>query len=103
MRRGLALVLLVLAVAPAAQASPFLGVLGNRARFDQLSGQRTTVGHVIVGWDQGRTWGGSLSSILGGLGPLPMLGLNTGAGWPTVHEAITPRGIAVGNGDAYLL
>ena len=32
-----------------------------------------------------------------------MIGLNTGAGWPNRHEAITPRDIAYGNGDGYLV
>jgi hypothetical protein len=34
---------------------------------------------------------------------MPMLGLGTGTKWPGRREAITPRAIAMGQGDAYLL
>lgn len=67
-----------------------LGVLGGRERFDQLTGQRTVVGHVIAGWGQG-----PVTQILDGLGEVPMLGINAG-GSPT------PQGIARGQGDAFL-
>src|SRR5262249_49804640 len=30
-----------------------LGVLGAKSRFQALTGQRSTVGHVIIGWNQG--------------------------------------------------
>jgi hypothetical protein len=67
-----------------------LGVLGGRSRFDQLTGQETVVGHVIAGWGQG-----PLTTILGALGEIPMLGIST-TGSPT------PEAIARGDGDAYL-
>jgi hypothetical protein len=68
----------------------FLGVLGGRARFDQLTGQRTRVGHVIAGWGQG-----PVSNILRGLGETPMLGIRT-------DGSMTPRDVAYGRGDAWL-
>jgi hypothetical protein len=79
-----------------------LGVLGNAARFGSLTGQRSTVGHVIVGWSQGYTWGAPLTRQFATHGPVPMLGFTTSRGWPNPREAITPRGVAFGAGDAYL-
>jgi len=66
-----------------------LGVLGGRERFDQLTGQNTTVGHVIAVWGQG-----PVSRILDSLGETPMLGLRTGS--------LSSRDIAFGAGDAFL-
>jgi hypothetical protein len=67
-----------------------LGVLGNRERFDALTGQRTRVGHVVAGWGQ------PVAKILDALGPTPMLGIATGG-------RLTPRDIALGRGDAFLI
>jgi hypothetical protein len=67
-----------------------LGVLGGRQRFDQLTGQRTRIGHVIAGWGQG-----PLSNILGAMGEIPMLGIRTDA-------SMTSRDVAFGRGDAWL-
>jgi Glycosyl hydrolase family 26 len=111
-RRALPLLLLLLctfAAAPAGSAAPqretkpLLGVLGDADRFRQLTGQRSTVRHAIIGWDQGRTWGKPLPRLLQRLRPIPMLGLGTSKGWPNRREAITPAGIAAGRGDAFLV
>jgi hypothetical protein len=67
-----------------------LGVLGGRARFDQLTGQRTRVGHVIAGWGQG-----PVSNILEALGETPMLGIRTDA-------SMSSHDIAYGRGDDWL-
>ena len=100
--RRLILVALAAAIAvPAASARPFLGVLGAKSRFQALTGQRSTVGHVIIGWNQGFRWGRPLSSLIPQYGPMPMLGIGTSA-WPSQRETITPMGIALGQGDAYL-
>jgi len=64
-------------------------VLGGWVRFDHLTGQRPDVGHVIAGWGQE-----PVARILGALGPVPMLGIESGA--------LTPRDIAAGRGDGYL-
>ena len=113
MRRLLLLSLLLLAVlVPAAAAAPaeraaapakprlLLGVFGSAARFDGLSGQRTKVGHVIVGWNQGHTWGSPFRHLFRLMGEVPLLGLNTRQG---EREAITPLAIARGKGDDYLV
>ena len=104
MRRAALLVALVaLALPSGAGAAVNLGILGNAPRFDSLTGQHSTVQHVILGWNQGYTWGSRLSALIPRLGEMPMIGLNTGAGWPNRHEAITPRDIAYGKGDGYLV
>jgi hypothetical protein len=68
-----------------------LGVLGSAERFQQLTGQRSTVKHVFAGWHQGA----ALPRILGGLLPVPMLALKTGG-------VVTPLDIAQGRGDGFL-
>jgi hypothetical protein len=86
---------------PAAEARPLLGIFGNAERFTSLTGQQSTVGHVIVGWGQGAGWGSSFTRLFETLGEVPMLGMNTeGTGG---REAITPAQIAAGKGDDYLV
>lgn len=68
-----------------------LGVLGSAERFQQQTGQRSTIRHVIMSWRQGPAVG----RILAGMRPVPMLGIGTGG-------AITPLGIARGQGDGFL-
>ena len=55
MRRLAISALLALVLAPAASAQPLLGVLGNPARFQAMTGQDSTVVEKIVGWNQGLT------------------------------------------------
>jgi hypothetical protein len=74
-----------------------LGVLGGIERFDSLTGQHTSVGHVIFAWGQD---GGSpawFTRLFAGMGEVPMLGISTGQG------GITPLQVARGGGDAMLL
>jgi hypothetical protein len=96
LRSALALVAVVLACSPGAsagdQASQVqLGVLGSAERFQQLTGQRSTVRQVFAGFHQGA----ALPRILGGLLPVPMLALKTGG-------VVTPLDIAQGRGDGFL-
>ncbi len=100
MRRLTAVVLCALVVAPAAGARPLFGVLGSISRFESLTGQRPQVGHLIVGWGQGATWGAKFARLFGTMGEVPMLGFGTSVGG---REAITPAQIAAGKGDAYLV
>jgi Glycosyl hydrolase family 26 len=106
-RRFLVVIVLVCAagvlVQGAVAAKPALGILGDANRFRALTGQQSHVGHVIVGWNQGSSWGTRLSVLFRQYAPMPMLGLGTGTKWPGRREAITPRGIAMGQGDAYLI
>ena len=73
-----------------------LGVFGNASRFQAQTGQRSTMGHLIVGWGQGAGFGSSFADLFATMGDLPMLGINPGA-------AITPAAIARGSGDDYLV
>jgi hypothetical protein len=84
----------------AAPPPPELGIKGDPSRFGALTGQDSQVRHVIVGWDQGVTWGSHFVELFQQLGGIPMIGLSTrGRGGA---EAITPQQIAQGKGDAYL-
>jgi hypothetical protein len=69
-----------------------LGVLGDADRFAELTGQRSTVHHVLMAWRQV----GAIPALLARLGPVPMLGINT-------DGAITPLQIARGQGDEFLI
>ncbi len=101
MRRSLAIAAVFLVVAPAAAASPMLGIKGSISRFAQLTGQQSTVGHVIVGWDQGAGWGSPFGDLFATLGQVPMIGLSTRG--KDGKEAIAPRQLAQGKGDAFLI
>jgi hypothetical protein len=78
-----------------------LGAHGDVARFDRLTGQATRIRLLIVGWGQGAAWGSSFTRLFAGMSELPMLGISTGD-TPTT-EKISPRDIALGRGDDYLL
>ena len=101
--RRLALVVLVAAcLVPSAGAGRGLpvGVYGDVARFDRLTGQHTDSGLAFIGWDQGRTWGKPYDYFLTTLGTRPHIALQTDRGG---GGGISPRGIALGQGDAHLL
>jgi PKD repeat protein len=83
-----------------ATATPLLGVNGNVARFRSQTGQASSVHHAFLHWEQGLSWGSPFAALFPALGPIPMLHLGTeGQSSP---EAITPGGIAAGQGDGYL-
>lgn len=90
--------------APAAPAarSVLLGVLGDAARFQQQTGQSSTIRHTIISWNQGVEWGRRLPALLAQMRPTPLLGLGTGD-WRTKREVVTPLDIAQGRGDAFLV
>jgi hypothetical protein len=79
---------------------PALGLKGDRDRFQSLTSQQTTVGHELVGWGQGASWGSSFAKLFSTMGEVPMLGMGTRRGGA---EAITPQQIASGAGDDYLV
>ena len=82
-------------------AAPLLGVNGNVARFRSQTGQASSVNHAFLHWEQGLSWGSPFAALFPALGPIPMIHLGTeGQNSP---EAITPGGIAAGQGDNYLL
>jgi hypothetical protein len=86
-------------LAPAANAAIGIGVYGDVARFDRLTGQRMQSGLAFIGWDQGRTYGKPYSYFLQTLGDRPHIALQTDRG----GGAISPRSIALGQGDAHVL
>jgi hypothetical protein len=94
---------LACAVPAAADARPLLGVRGNAARFQALTGQRPEVGHAFIGWGQGASWGSPFSRLFATLGKVPLVSLTMGRGWPDTREAITPRALALGRGDGFLV
>jgi len=85
----------------AGTAGPLLGITGNVARFRSQTGQASSVHHAFLGWEQGLSYGSTFAALFPTLGPIPMIHLGTeGQSKP---EAITPGGIAAGQGDAYLI
>src|SRR5437762_6362237 len=107
-RTGALLVLLVAgalvaAAAASSSATPrrvLLGVLGNPERFQQLTGQVSDSRLRVVGWGQGATRGAPFLELFRTMGAVPLLGLSTGIDEST---DITPRQIALGEGDGYLV
>ncbi len=91
---GLALLASVPAAASPSEPSARvqLGVLGSPARFQQQTGQRSTVLHSFIGWHQPNT----IPKLLAQLAPLPMIAIKTGG-------VVTPLDIAQGRGDPFLL
>jgi hypothetical protein len=111
MRRLLAVAAIVLlALVPLASgaasrssvAQLYLGVAGDPSRLKSQTGQVSTIQHVFIGWDQGRTYATRLPVLLRRLGPIPMLHIGTG-GPLGKSEAITPLAITQGRGDAFLV
>jgi hypothetical protein len=80
----------------------YLGIAGDPSRFKNQTGQASTIKHVFIGWDQGRTYATRLPVLLRQLGPIPMLHIGTG-GPLGKFEVITPLQIAEGKGDAFLV
>jgi hypothetical protein len=100
-RRLVVAVVCALALAAQAEAAPLLGVYGDAARFRSLTGQRSATRLVFLGWNQGYLWGTRFERLLPLLGDVPLVALKTGSG--SRDEVITPREIAQGRGDPYLV
>jgi len=99
---GAALLAAAVLGVPAASSAPrLLGIKGDPARFQTMTGQDSQVRHVIVGWGQGQTWGSQFTALFQQLGGIPMIGLSTRG--KNGKEAITPQELALGQGDGYLI
>jgi hypothetical protein len=85
----------------ASAARLLLGVSGNAPRFKSQTGQESQVVQAFVGWGQGDTYGSKFAALFATLGPIPMIHLGTRG--RNGREAVTPAGIAAGQGDAYLM
>lgn len=102
MRRFLAGAVLASLLVPAsAGAGVRLGVVGDKARFRSLTGQHSQVELVFTNWGSGANSPGWLDDFFAAHGPMPMISFGTQAKGGA--EAIRPRGIASGRGDAYLI
>jgi hypothetical protein len=97
-----ALALVVVSTGAAATPKILLGITGNVDRFKQLTGQSSAVHQAFLGWGQGQSYGSPFKDLLTMFGPVPMFHLGTAAKPPSKSEAITPAGIAAGQGDSYL-
>ena len=82
-------------------AGPLLGITGGLARFQSQTGQASTVDQAFLGWEQGRSYGSSFAVLFQTHAPIPLIHLGTKG--RNGREAITPAGIASGQGDAYLI
>jgi hypothetical protein len=80
-----------------ALAAILLGLHGDPSRFQNQTGQQTRIVHSFVSFAQTN----SLAKVAANAGPVPMLALNTGAYGS--RETATPRGIALGQNDAFLI
>jgi hypothetical protein len=100
-RRLAAAVAGALALVAQAEGAPLLGVHGDAARFRSLTGQQSSTRLVFLGWNQGHLWGKRFEALFPLLGDVPLVALKTGSG--SGDETITPREIARGRGDPYLV
>src|SRR5438067_1359245 len=73
-----------------------LGVYCYSDCFLALTGQRSLSRHLIVGWGQGLSFGGSFEKLFASMGALPLFGISA-------NNAISPGQIARGSGDGYLV
>jgi hypothetical protein len=80
-----------------ALAALLLGLHGDPARFQAQTGQQTQIVHTFISFAQTN----SIAKVVAGGGPIPMLALNTGSYGS--RESATPRGIALGQNDAFLV
>ena len=80
-----------------ALAAVLLGLHGDPARFLGQTGQQTQIVHTFISFAQTS----SLAKVAANSGPVPMLALNTGSYGSA--ETATPRGIALGQNDAFLI
>jgi hypothetical protein len=86
-----------LLLAPAADAMT-LGVRGDASRFRDMTGQRSKIQYITASWNGTSKW---LDHAFVKFGPRPMFYIRTLNKY--ANEVITPRGIARGQGDRYLL
>jgi hypothetical protein len=100
--RRLALLLAFVALTFAAPADAvLLGVRGDKARFENQTGQQSQINLRFIPWGLGLRYAEQLDNAFARSGPIPMIAFGT-----TAHEGveqIKPRGIARGEGDKFLL
>lgn len=75
-----------------------LGVLGNSATFDSITGQHSSVRMTILAWNQGGRQQQYFANLFATMLDEPMLGIGIPHGSP-----ITPLAVARGEGDSFLV
>jgi hypothetical protein len=78
----------------------FLGVHGSKSRFRDQTGQQTDINMWFSPWGTGVGNPERLDNAFADHGPIPMMAFGTTA---DNVEKITPRGLAKGNGDRFLI
>lgn len=89
---------MALVVPTAADATVRLGLKGSKSRLRSQTTQQSQVWLYFAGWGQRQD---VIYNQLTKHGPIPMLSFGTATG--TGNEALSPRAIAKGDGDGYLL
>jgi hypothetical protein len=104
MRRVVLVAALLVLVLPTASSAGGvnLGIIGSPGRMQDQTGQRSDAVLRFTGWGGGWRWGGGFSGLFdfGPRIPVFSFGTHTHSG---TREAITPRRIARGYGDKYLI
>jgi hypothetical protein len=77
-----------------------LGIYGDAARFAGQTGQQSDTRMLFLGWGQGATFGSPFASLFSTMLAQPMVALQAGL---RGGSAITPRQVATGTGDSYLV
>jgi Glycosyl hydrolase family 26 len=105
MRRRLLLVVAIVAIlvpVTDAGAQRHLGVIGSPARMKDQTGQRSDAVLRFTGWGGGWRWGGRFAGLFDFGRRIPIFSFGTHVK-SNAREAISPRRIAQGYGDKYLI
>src|SRR5262245_26618565 len=103
MRRIVVLSCLVGLLASAAPAGAVtLGIIGSPSRMQDQTGQQSGAVLRFTGWGGGYRWGGNFSGLFDFGNRVPVFSFGTHVK-DNSHEAISPRRIAEGYGDEYLI
>jgi hypothetical protein len=100
MRRVALLACLAALVVAAPADAVRLGVHGSKSRFRDQTGQQTQINMVFLPWGTGVGAPQRLDNSFAIHGPIPMIAFGTTA---QGIEKITPRGLARGRGDKFLI
>jgi hypothetical protein len=100
-RRFLFFAVLVVLALPASADAVLLGVVGDKSRFRSQTGQVSDIRMKFTTWNTHLGYPAGMDRFFTEYGPIPMVTLHTKNTYG--KEAITPRGIARGYGDRYLV
>jgi hypothetical protein len=100
-RRLLFIAVLGVLALPASADAVLLGVVGDKSRFRSQTGQVSDIRMKFTTWNTHRGYPAGMDRFFTENTPIPMVTLHTKNTYG--KEAITPRGIARGYGDRYLV